>query len=57
MKIIIKSQQKMSSGLNNFVTESEIAEARKKRQEEWEKVRQPEEPEGIFIVFLFILKN
>lgn len=33
----------MSSG---FVTESEIAEARKKRQEEWEKVRQPDEPLG-----------
>ncbi|XP_031640762.1 PSME3-interacting protein [Contarinia nasturtii] len=31
----------MSSG---FVTESEVAEARKKRQEEWEKVRQPDEP-------------
>lgn len=33
----------MSSG---FVTETEIVEARKKRQEEWEKVRQPDEPEG-----------
>lgn len=33
----------MSSG---FVTETELAEARKKRQEEWEKVRQPEEPLG-----------
>lgn len=33
----------MSSG---FVTESEIAEARQKRQEEWEKVRQPDEPLG-----------
>ncbi|XP_055312009.1 PSME3-interacting protein [Sitodiplosis mosellana] len=31
----------MSSG---FVTETELAEARKKRQEEWEKVRQPDEP-------------
>lgn len=33
----------MSSG---FVTESEITEARKKRQEEWEKVRQPDQPLG-----------
>ncbi|GAB0097205.1 Fam192a [Sergentomyia squamirostris] len=32
----------MSSG---FVTETELAEARKKRQEEWEKVRQPDDPE------------
>ncbi|KAM8947097.1 PSME3-interacting protein isoform 2-T2 [Pelodytes ibericus] len=28
-----------------FVTESEIEEQRKKRQEEWEKVRKPEDPE------------
>lgn len=33
----------MSSG---FVTESELAEARQKRQEEWEKVRQPDQPLG-----------
>ncbi|EDV37026.1 uncharacterized protein Dana_GF11643 [Drosophila ananassae] len=31
----------MSSG---FVTEAEAAEARKRRQEEWERVRQPEDP-------------
>lgn len=31
----------MSSG---FVTESEAAEARQRRQEEWERVRQPEDP-------------
>lgn len=36
-------REKMSSG---FVTETELAEARKKRQEEWEKVRQPDEPLG-----------
>lgn len=35
----------MSSG---FVIETELAEARKKRQEEWEKVRQPDEPLGKF---------
>lgn len=33
----------MSSG---FVTETELADARKKRQEEWEQVRQPDEPLG-----------
>lgn len=33
----------MSSG---FVTESEIAEARRKRQEEWERVRNADQPLG-----------
>lgn len=33
----------MSSG---FITEAEISEARKRRQEEWEKVRTPEQPLG-----------
>lgn len=33
----------MSSG---FVTESEIAEARRKRQEEWDRVRNADEPIG-----------
>lgn len=33
----------MSSG---FITETEIEEARKKRQEEWEKVRNADEPIG-----------
>ncbi|KAG9336948.1 hypothetical protein JZ751_029965 [Albula glossodonta] len=28
-----------------FVSESELEEKRKKRQEEWEKVRKPEDPE------------
>lgn len=37
----LQQQIKMSSG---FVTETELAEARQKRQEEWEKVRQPEDP-------------
>lgn len=30
-----------------FVTEAELEERRKRRQEEWEKVRKPEDPEGI----------
>lgn len=29
-----------------FVTEAELDERRKRRQEEWEKVRKPEDPEG-----------
>jgi len=33
----------MSSG---FITEAEIQEKRRVRQEEWEKVRKPEEPQG-----------
>lgn len=33
----------MSSG---FVTEQEVVEARQRRQEEWEKVRNPDEPLG-----------
>lgn len=40
-----KNGHKMSSG---FVTETELAEARQKRQEEWEKVRQPDQPLGKF---------
>lgn len=50
----------MSSG---FVTETELAEARKKRQEEWEKVRQPDEPLGnsstphYYTYFLFYFKQ
>lgn len=34
----------MSSG---FISENEIAELRKKRQEEWAKVRTADQPEGI----------
>ncbi|KAB5574868.1 hypothetical protein PHYPO_G00214080 [Pangasianodon hypophthalmus] len=30
-----------------FVSESEIEERRKKRQEEWEKVRKPDDPEEV----------
>lgn len=29
-----------------FVSEAELDEMRKKRQEEWEKVRKPDDPEG-----------
>lgn len=33
-------------GMKSFVSESEVEEFRKKRQEEWEKVRQPDDPLG-----------
>lgn len=33
-----------------FVSETELDERRKKRQEEWEKVRNPEDPEGAKIL-------
>lgn len=35
----------MSSG---FVSETELSEIRKRRQEEWDKVRAPDQPAGIF---------
>ena len=31
-----------------FVSEAELDERRKRRQEEWEKVRKPEDPEGMW---------
>ena len=34
-----------SVGLAKFVTESEVEEAKRKRQEEWDRVRKPEDPE------------
>ena len=36
----------MSGGLKSFVTEAEADEIKKKRQEEWEKVRKPDDPLG-----------
>ena len=38
----IEDEVNMSSG---FVKEADLEEARKKRQEEWDKVRKPDEPE------------
>lgn len=38
---IKNTNNKMSSG---FITESEIEEAKKLRQEEWDAVRKPEDP-------------
>lgn len=34
------------SNLSNFETEEEVADRRKKRQEEWELVRRPDQPES-----------
>jgi len=34
-----------SVGLSKFVTESEVEEAKRKRQEEWDRVRKPDDPE------------
>lgn len=34
-------------GFKKFVSEEELEEARKKRQEEWEKVRKPDDPEVV----------
>lgn len=38
----------MSSG---FISESEILEARRRRQEEWEKVRTEDQPKGVLNSF------
>ena len=35
-----------SSGIKSFITETEVEEVRQKRQEEWEKVRKPDDPIG-----------
>lgn len=37
----------MSSG---FITESEILEARRRRQEEWDKVRTEDQPQGKIVI-------
>lgn len=34
------------SSLSGFETQSEVEQRRQKRQEEWEKVRKAEDPEG-----------
>lgn len=43
----------MSSG---FVSEAEIAEARRRRQQEWELVRQPNQPLGTFTTLIKMLR-
>lgn len=40
-----------------FVSEAELEERRKRRQEEWEKVRKPEDPEGMGQILVTIGKR
>ena len=42
----IQTCSRMSFSLKKFETAGEIEEKKKKRQEEWEKVRKPDDPEG-----------
>lgn len=37
--------------MNNFVSESALEEKRRLRQEEWDKVRKPEDPAGKLMTF------
>ena len=39
--------------VKKFVTQDEIDEKKKKRQEEWEKVRKPDDPVGKTLSFPF----
>ena len=39
----------MSFSLKKFETADEVEEKKRKRQEEWEKVRQPDEPLGVYV--------
>ena len=41
--------------LKNFESQSEVDEKKRKRQEEWEKVRKPEDPEGTQVIVAQIL--
>ena len=46
----------MSSFSNKFVSQSEVDEKRRKRQEEWEQKRKPDDPLGKFILYNIISK-
>ena len=39
---------------DRFVSTKELDEARRRRQEEWEKVRKPDDPAGTVLFLLFI---
>ena len=41
-----------SAMFKKFETSDEIEEKKRKRQEEWEKVRRPDQPLGVFIMRL-----
>ena len=36
----------MASSFKSFITEKEVEEVKKKRQEEWERIRKPDQPLG-----------
>ena len=50
-----------TGGLNSFVSENDLEERRRKRQEEWEKVRKPDDPIGnihhLFNLLLYLINN
>ena len=50
-----------TGGLNSFVSENDLEERRRKRQEEWEKVRKPDDPIGnidsLFNLSLYLINN
>lgn len=41
-------EREISSGPKSFVSEKDIEEKKKKRQEDWEKTRGPDDPLGEF---------
>lgn len=43
-----------SANLKAFVSEKELTEERERRQEEWDKVRTAEQPEGLDQLLLFL---
>lgn len=43
--------------MKKFESQNEVDEKRKKRQEEWEKVRKPEDPEGKSVCLSVILNH
>lgn len=44
-----------STMCKKFLTEAEVEELKKKRQEEWEKVRNPDDPEGEYTYFKLLI--
>ena len=43
----------MAGIFKSFVTEKDVEEVKQKRQEEWEKVRRPDQPLGEYLVYLY----
>jgi len=54
--ILLISRRRVSVNMSSgFVTEKEIEEQKKKRQEEWEKVRKADDPKGKCAQIIFLL--